>query len=355
MFNYSGVFSRAQAREHESVVFFYCPVTKLKAIVAIHSTVLGPSLGGCRIKNYSSEEEALEDVTRLSEGMSYKNSIAGLNLGGGKACIIADSHLDEGRDELFTQFGKYLNTLSGTYYTAEDMGTRVSDIQTIKQVSNYCVGFAEEAGGSGDPSPWTAKGVFESLKTVVEQKLNKKVSEITVAIEGIGKVGYGLAQQLKDHGAKLIVTDVNQANLDQAKNELGAKLVALNEIHKVECDVFAPCAIGQTINKKTIKSLTCKVILGAANNQISDSSMWSEITGRGIIYCPDFVVNAGGVISVGAELNQGGWKREWVHNKIMQIPHTLVKILDNAEKLSQFPEETAIQLAKKRIKERTIL
>ena len=343
------IFSHFEERGHEQISFFYCPVTKLKAIVAIHNTVLGPSLGGCRMKLYDSEEQAIEDVARLAEGMTYKSSIAGMDLGGGKACIIADNKMTEGRVELFTQFGKYLNRLSGKYYTAEDMGTKVSDMRVIKSQTPYCVGFPIEDGGSGDPSPWTAMGVFKSMTVFADEVLKKDLSELKVAVEGVGNVGYSLVRSLVNAGAKVTVSDINNESTARAKKELGVEVVDPKNIYNVDCDIFSPCAIGQTINTDTLKVLKAKTILGAANNQLKDKSIYKILEDKKIIYCPDFVVNAGGVISVGAELVEGGWKQEWVINKVQNIAKTLIEVIKRSEQENKFSEEIALTMAKERI------
>ena len=345
----SGVFARIEQRKHEHISYFYCPVTKLKAIVAIHSTVLGPALGGCRMRVYGSEEEALEDVMRLSEGMTLKNSVAGMNLGGGKACIIADPEMQEGRQELFTQFGRYIQTLGGAYYTAKDMGTRVADMQSIKQETDYCVGGEIESGGSGDPSPWTALGVYNSIKAVAEKKLKKSMSELKVGIEGVGSVGYRVAELLHKEGVKLNVADINSSFTQRASDQLGAKILTTKELCAAKQDIYSPCAIGQTVNEETVAAMQCSAIVGAANNQISESSIYKQIIDKKILYCPDFVVNAGGVISVGAELNQGGWDMQWVEQKVSKIADTLIEVLDLAEKSNEFPEVAALKMARQRI------
>ena len=348
----NGVFARAEQRQHEHISFFYCPVTGLKAIVAIHSTVLGPALGGCRMRMYDSESSALEDVMRLSEGMTLKNSVAGMNLGGGKACIIADSKMQKGRKELFAQFGRYLQTLGGAYYTAEDMGTKVADMEAIRSQTDYCVGGDLKSGGSGDPSPWTALGVFNSIEAVASKKLKKPLSQIRVGIQGLGNVGYRLAELLSQEGVKLNVADTNPSQTKRAASELGADVLGLEEIYAAQQDVFAPCAIGQTVNEKTVPKMNCLAIIGAANNQISDASVYKQIIDKRILYCPDFVINAGGVISVGAELNQGGWDKQWVTQKVSTIADTLTEVLDLAEKNNEFPEVAALKIARQRIDSR---
>ena len=340
------VFNKASERGHENICFFYDEDSGLKAIVAIHSTVLGPALGGCRIRDYKTEEEALEDVMRLAEGMTYKNSIAGLDLGGGKACIISPNNIEEGRDKLFRKFGEYLDGLSGRYITAEDMGTRVSDMTYVREKTNCVVGFPIEEGGSGDPSPWTALGVYKSVETI---KKRLGLDNLSVAIQGVGKVGYYLAKHLVENGAKVYATDTSDKNLEKAKNDLGVEVVGLSEIYDVDCNIFSPCAVGQTVNKNTVPRLKVKAIVGAANNQISEPEINQMLREKGIIYCPDFVINSGGVISVGAELNEGGWKEEWVRNKIDEISPTLEGILDTADKEQKPAEEVAINKAKERI------
>ena len=349
------VFSKIESRGHEHVSFFYCPKTKLKAIVAIHNTVLGPALGGCRMRLYENEEEALEDVLRLSEGMTYKNSVAGLALGGGKACIIADRDLKEGREELFARFAEYLNNLSGKYYTAEDMGTKPEDMQIVKNMSNYVVGFPEEEGGSGDPSPWTAKGVFQAIKAISEEKLKKDLKDLKIAIQGIGNVGLGVAKYLRDVGAEVYGCDISSEALEKAKEELGVKIVDLNEIYGLDVDIFCPCAIGQTVNSETVSQMKAKVICGAANNQLSDNSVYGVLEEKDILYCPDFVVNAGGVISVGSEILPGGWQEDKVAEMVAGIYDTTLQVLDRAEKEERFTEEVALEIAKERIESKLSL
>lgn len=346
------VFSRCSQRGHEQVSFFYDPVTKLKAIVAIHNTVLGPALGGCRMKLYDSEDQALEDVMRLSEGMTYKSSLAGLDLGGGKACIIADHTIEEGREELFKSFGRALNNLSGRYYTAEDMGSRVSDMKAIKTETEYCVGFPEEEGGSGDPSPWTALGVFEAIQAVCKKKLKKDLKDLKVAIEGLGGVGYRLAEHLHKEGVQLFVSDVDPKATKKAKDKLGTTVLSIENLYSADCDIFSPCAIGQTVNMHTIAEMKCSAIVGAANNQIDNPEVNIVLKEKGILYCPDFAINAGGVISVGAELLPGGWNKEWVAKKVKNIENTVIQIIEESEKTNSYPEYVALRLAEERIKER---
>ena len=345
------IFGEILKRGHEQLALFSHPESGLKAIVAIHNTVLGPALGGCRMRLYSSEEEAIEDCLRLAEGMTYKSSLAGLDLGGGKSCIIADPKLQVGRRELFRQFGIALNGLAGRYVTAEDMGTSVADMSAIRETSNYVAGGDPESGGSGDPSPWTALGVFEGIKAAVAHAFGSdSLKARRVAIQGVGNVGRHLARLLFEAGASLIVTDSNSESCQSVKSNYSAEVASLDGIYDVEADVFAPCAVGQTINKDTISRLKAKIIAGAANNQLSDSSVYSMIEDKNLIYCPDFAINAGGIISVGAEYLPGGWKRDWVNGKAVAIGATVARILKESRDRKVFPEIVALDLARERIK-----
>jgi len=344
------VLKEAERRGHEQVTFFHYPKVGLKAIVAIHNTVLGPALGGCRMRLYEDEGNAIDDVMRLSEGMTYKSSLAGLDLGGGKSCIIADPFMTEGRRELFAQFAKCLNDLNGRYVTAEDMGTSVEDVTAMREITNFVVGHSLEKGGSGDPSPWTAKGVFHAIEAACERKFGSaNLAERCVAVQGVGHVGIHLVRMLKEAGARVVVADTNEGTLKSIKSELEVEVVGIDQIYDAACDVYAPCAIGQTVNPETVSRLKCGIIAGAANNQLNDDKTYDLITRKGILYCPDFVINSGGVISVGAEYKKGGWDKEWVTSKVEGISKTIHRVLDKAEQSGTFPEVAAIALAKERI------
>ena len=346
------VLAEAEKRGHEQVVFFHYPQVGLKAIIGIHNTVLGPALGGCRMRLYEDEAQAIDDVLRLSEGMTYKSSIAGLDLGGGKSCLIVDPAMKEGRKELFLKFGECLESLNGRYITAEDMGTCVEDIMHMREKTKWAAGFSREQGGSGDPSPWTAKGVYHSIIAACERRYDSQdLTGRHITLQGVGHVGMYLLESLRESGAKVTVCDTNKNSLDKAKGDFGAEVVSLEEIYDVDCDVYAPCAIGQTVNPETLPRLKCDIIAGAANNQLSDESVYSTIRDKNILYCPDFVINSGGVISVGGEFIEGGWSEEWTQNKVKNIYHTIHRILDESEKRSKFPEVVAIELAKERIQE----
>ena len=344
------VLHEVQRRGHEQVCYFSYPEVGLKAIVGIHDTTLGPALGGCRMRLYEDEGQALDDVLRLSEGMTYKSSLAGMDLGGGKAVLIVDPHIEKGRRELFLKFGECLNHLGGRYVSAEDMGTTVQDISWMREVSKHVVGFDPSEGGSGDPSPWTAHGVFEGILAAVERVFGSRdLSARHIAMQGVGHVGTFLLEQLRQAGARVTVCDTYAPYVDRAVQQYGAEAVEPEKIYDVQCDVFSPNAIGQTINHDTIKRLKCRIIAGPANNQLVDASLYSAIEIKNIIYCPDFAINAGGVISVGAELWEGGWNRQRVTDMVIAVGTTVGRVLDESQKRGRFPEVVAIELARERI------
>lgn len=347
----ASVFESAVKRGHEQVVFFHYPEVGLKAFVGIHTTVLGPALGGCRMRLYDTEEQALEDCLRLSEGMSYKNSVAGLDIGGGKSVIIADPFMKVGREKLFQKFGECLQSLGGRYITAEDMGTSVSDVMEMRKKTNCAAGFDVAQGGGGDPSPWTALGTYLGMQAACEFRYGSSdLKGRTIAVQGAGHVGMFLIEHLAKAGASIFVSDTNQAYLDRAKKDFGATIVGLDEIYTVKAQIFSPNAIGQTVNEKTLSALTCEIIAGAANNQLTDPSMYDTLAKRNITYCPDFVINSGGVISVGGELQPGGWNADWVQNKVGKIGQTVLSCLKQADKEKLPTEVIALRMAKDRIK-----
>ncbi len=344
------VFAQAEKRGHEQVVFFHFPKVGLKAIVGIHNTVLGPALGGCRLRLYDDESKALDDVLRLSEGMTYKSAVAGLDLGGGKAVLIADPHMTKGRREMFLKFGECLNHLNGRYISAEDMGTSVEDVMVMRELTKYVAGISPAHGGGGDPSPWTARGVFASILAACEKRYGSKdLKGKKVTVQGVGHVGLVLVELLLKVGAKVVVSDTQKNTLQAALTQYGVEAADVDAIYDVNCDVYAPCAAGQTVNQDTLKRLRCAIIAGAANNQLIDSSVYPLILEKNIMYCPDFVVNAGGVINVAAELVPGGYKESWVRTKVDAIYDTTQKILVESEKRDKFPEVVALELARERI------
>jgi leucine dehydrogenase len=303
------------------------------------------------MRSYQNETQALDDVMRLSEGMTYKSALADLPLGGGKSCVLADPKMSQGREALFAKIGECLNHLAGRYVTAEDMGTSVSDMNVIRQVSRFVVGTDPKTGGAGDPSPWTALGVFHAIRAAVERVFpsSDEVKGKRVVVQGVGHVGMYLTEHLVKAGAEVTVCDPNSALTESAAKNFGVKVVSIDEIYDVPCDVFVPCAIGQTINPNTIKRLSCKVIAGAANNQLSDPSVYTLLRERGVLYCPDFAINSGGVICVGAELAEGGPSTPWIQKKVDGIYATTAQVLDEAARSGRDTEVVAIELAKERI------
>ncbi len=290
---------------HEEVVFFQDKSCGLKAIVGIHDTTLGPALGGTRLWSYASEEEALVDVLRLSRGMTYKNAISGLNLGGGKAVIIADPKNKS--EALFRSFGRFIESLNGRYITAEDVNTSVEDIEHIFTETNFVTGVAQTNGGSGNPSPYTALGVFRGIEASVTKAFgSRSLKGKTVAIQGVGSVGFELAKLLTEAGANIVYTDVNEKGIQRMRDSFPhAKFVSTSEIFSAACDVYAPCALGASINDETIPQLKAKIVCGAANNQLKEDRHGLILKEKGIIYAPDYLVNAGGVMNVSIEFE--GW------------------------------------------------
>lgn len=288
---------------HEQVVFCYDEETQLNAIIAIHDTTLGPALGGCRFWNYASEEEAVFDVLRLSRGMTYKAAVAGLSLGGGKAVIIGDPKKLK-NPLLFKRFGRFINSLAGRYITAEDVNMSEEDIGHIGSQTAYVTGRSAKEGGSGNPSPVTAYGVFQGIKACVKFKHNQSdLKGLSVAVQGTGAVGSHLCKLLHDDGAKLIVSDINPVALEKLKKTLGVELASLKEIHKQNVDIYAPCALGAILNDDTIPEIKAGIIAGAANNQLLDESKHMQmLEERQVLYAPDYVINAGGLINVCHEL-----------------------------------------------------
>ena len=292
------VFSHREFDNHQQVAFFTDKKTGLRAIVAVHNTNLGPALGGCRMWPYASDEEALTDVLRLSRGMTYKSALANLKLGGGKAVIIGDSRTDKS-DALFYAMGDFIEGLGGRYITAEDSGTSVADILKISQRTSFVSGVNTASDYGGDPSPSTAYGVFVSLREAVSHKLGRSdLKGLKVAVQGLGNVGYRLAEFLSNAGAELFVSDIVQANVDRAVSNLNATAVPGSSIYGLDVDVFAPCALGASINDQSVEVLRASIVAGAANNQLATPLHGQILHDRGILYAPDYVVNAGGIIDV---------------------------------------------------------
>jgi leucine dehydrogenase len=319
------IFKYLEQYDYEQVVFCQDKQSGLKAIIAIHDTTLGPALGGTRMWTYESEAAAIEDALRLAKGMTYKNAAAGLNLGGGKTVIIGDPRKDKS-EELFRAFGRYIQGLNGRYITAEDVGTTVADMDLIHEETDYVTGISPAFGSSGNPSPVTAYGVYVGMKAAAKEAFGSDSLEgKVVAIQGVGNVAYTLCQYLHEEGAQLIVTDINKEAVQRAVEDFGARAVDPNEIYSVECDIYAPCALGATINDDTIPQLKAKVIAGSANNQLKDTRHGDIIHEMGIVYAPDYVINAGGVINVADELY--GYNHERAMKKVDQIYASIEKVI----------------------------
>ncbi len=299
-----GIFEELAHKDHEQLVFCRDEVTGLKAIVAIHNTTLGPALGGTRMWAYANEEDAVRDVLRLSRGMTYKSAAAGLNLGGGKAVIIGDAKSMK-NEMLFRAYGRFVQGLGGRYITAEDVNTTVRDMEWVRMETDHVVGISRALGGSGDPSPVTALGTFEGIKASLKWTTgNESLAGRKVAVQGVGAVGHHLVGRLHKAGAKVVVTDIDPENLKRAVTENpGIEVVPTNAIYGVPCDVFAPCALGAVINDDTLTQLATSIVCGSANNILADEDRHSlALADRGILYAPDYVVNAGGLINVANEL-----------------------------------------------------
>lgn len=334
--------------EHEQLVFCHDKDSGLKAIIAIHNTTLGPALGGTRMWPYGSEDEALVDVLRLSKGMTYKASAAGLNLGGGKAVIIGDPKKDK-TEALFRNFGAYVNSLNGKYITAEDVGTTVNDMAYVFMETPYVTGIPVSFGGSGDPSPFTAHGVLMGIKASVKEKLHADVLKgLRVAVQGLGSVGYHLVEYLVKEGAIVTVADIDHDKVKLATSKFGVAAVDADQVVTSECDVFAPCALGAVINDKTVPKLKCKIVAGGANNQLAEHRHGDALLELGILYAPDYVINAGGLMNVFVELE--GYSRERAFEKTTQVYDNLMHVFRISREEKIATHRAADRLAEKRIK-----
>ncbi len=323
------VFSHSEFDQHEHVAFFHDKQSGLKSIIAIHNTNRGPALGGCRMWPYASDEEALCDVLRLSKGMTYKSALANLKLGGGKAVIIGDPHTQK-TDALLFSMGEFIDSLSGRYITAEDSGTKVPDIAKIGQRTPFISGVTACNEHGGDPSPTTAYGVFVGLKQGVKSKFGRDdLTGLRVAIQGVGNVGYRLAKHLTEAGAVVFVSDIFPENVKRAVTNLGARAVSGDEIFALDVDVFAPCAMGAIINDETLPLLKAPVVAGAANNQLAEARHGDLLKEKGILYAPDYVVNAGGIIDVYYQ-RCGGTKEE-LETHVLGIADTLEEIFTRSD------------------------
>src|SRR3712207_543339 len=318
------VFERLAEYRYEQLVFCHDKATGLRAIIAIHDTTLGPALGGCRMYPYVSEEDAIVDVLRLARGMTYKAAASGLNLGGGKSVIIG---APEGKsEELLRSFGRYIETLGGRYIVAEDVGTSTEDMEHIRIETSHVVGVDVTHGGSGDPAPFTAQGVLHGMRACVEEVFGSpSLEERTVAVQGLGNVGYGLCGLPHDEGANLIVTDLREQIVEGAVQEFGAKPVEPDEILSLPCDILAPCALGAVVNETSLSDFRCSIIAGSANNILLEAHHGEALAERGILYAPDYVINAGGLINVADELE--GYDKTRAHKRVARIYDSVKSII----------------------------
>lgn len=342
------LFQQMTTMGHERVLFCSNPDVGLEAIIAVHSTTLGPGLGGVRMWPYNSPEEALLDVLRLSRGMTYKAAAAGLNLGGGKAVILGDSKKEKS-EALFRSFGRYVESLGGLYITAEDVGTDMEDMETILEETRWVTGVSPDNGGGGDPSPVTAFGVLQGMKAAASVQFgDASLKGRSVAIQGLGSVGFYLASYLKDEGAKVFATDIDPEATARARRELGVEVVPTSEILEVDCDVVAPCALGAVLNERSIPRLRCKVVAGAANNQLADEARdGAALHDRGILYAPDYVINAGGLINVYNELI--GYNRETAMRMARGLYANTLRVFEMARAQSIPSYQAAGRVAEDRI------
>lgn len=343
----AGVFDIVETDGFEQVSFCHHAPTGLRAIVAIHSTALGPALGGTRFYPYASEEEAVLDVCRLARGMTYKHAVCGNDLGGGKAVIIGDpaSHKSEA---LLRAYGRFVDGLRGRYLTAEDVGTSQADMDLVRRETPYVTGVSESLGGSGDPSPATAWGVLWAMKAVAERLWGSpSLAGRHVCISGVGKVGASLADHLAADGAKLTIADISDAAVDAVIERHGAIAVAPEAAHTVPCDIFAPCALGGVLNVATIPELRCDAVVGSANNQLASPADAERLRHRGIVYAPDYVANAGGVISIAEEPH--GYDHQRAYDRIRTIHDTLLAVFERAESEGITTAQAADRLAEERI------
>jgi len=340
------LFDLMQEQGHEQVVFWSEPTAGYRGIIAIHNTTLGPALGGTRFWNYASDEEALIDVLRLAKGMTYKAAVSGLNLGGGKSVIIGDPRVSR-REMIFRAHGRFVDSLKGRYITAEDVGTSVEDMDYVQMETRFVAGVA---GGSGDPSPVTAYGTYRGIKAAAKERYGSDdLNGLTIAVQGTGHVGYYLCEYLHEEGAKLIVTDIDDARVQRVVSQFGATAVKPDEIYGVKAQIFAPCALGAVVNDKTLPQFKFDIIAGSANNQLHQERHGDALQEMNILYAPDYVINAGGLINVYGELND--WSADRARRKAGEIYDTLLQLFELAREQGIPTYEAADRLAERRIEQ----
>jgi leucine dehydrogenase len=345
-----GIFNHPEFDHHDSIHFFEDPASGLKAIIAIHSTALGPAAGGCRRWAYASDDLALTDVLRLSRGMTYKNAVAGLPFGGGKSVILAGEHAPKS-NALFEAFGRAIDSLQGRYITAEDVGISVDDMRIVRGETPFVSGLPQcGAAAGGDPSPWTALGVFQGIQAAAAARLGSESLEgVTVAVQGVGHVGIYLCKLLHEAGAKLLVADVNRDNLVSLCDQVPATVVSPRDILFSDADVIAPCALGNVLNSETIPRIRAKIVAGAANNQLASVEDGARLTERGILYAPDYVINAGGIINVSIEV-EGKYDAERARVKVENIYHALKRVFEISKEKDISTNEASNLLAEERLR-----
>lgn len=343
------IFDKLQSYEHEQIVVCSAPEADLKAIIAIHNTTLGPALGGTRMWPYNNEEEALRDVLRLSRGMTYKAAISGLNLGGGKAVIIGDPRTDK-TEEMFRAFGRYVDTLGGRYITAEDVGIEVQDMEWVNMETKYVTGIPKSIGGSGDPSPVTAYGVYMGMKACAKKAYGSDSLEgKRIAVQGAGHVSSYLVEFLSKENAELFISDIYEDKVSALADKVGATVVDPDAIYSKDVDIFSPCALGGVVNDDTLDTFKCDIIAGAANNVLDEEDKHGQmLIDRGILYAPDYVINAGGLINVASELE--GYNEKRAHDKASRIYDVILDILHYSEENDMPTYAASNILAEKRIR-----
>ncbi|GGB58752.1 Leu/Phe/Val dehydrogenase [Henriciella pelagia] len=342
------MFDHPSYDHHEGVHFFEDERSGLKAIIAVHSTARGPAAGGCRMWDYDTGEDALRDALRLSQGMSFKNAMADLPLGGGKAVIWGNSRTGKSK-ELFEAFGRAIESLNGSYYTAEDVGIDTDDIAIVSTQTKYVAGLDTGAAASGDPSPTTALGVYRGIKACAERAFGTgDLSGRVIAVQGVGSVGGYLCDHLANEGAKLFIADIDKVELEAVRSRTGAEIIAPESIYDTDAEIFSPNALGAIINPQTLPRLKAKVIAGGANNQLASPEMGFAVQERGILYAPDYVINGGGIINVAAEIS-GEYSRDWVMTKLDTLVDTLGHVLDEALSANEPTHLVADRMARARI------
>lgn len=345
----NNVFAQVEAMGHEQVVFCNDLHTGLKAIIGIHNTTLGPALGGTRMWNYANEAEALKDALRLSRGMTFKNAIAGLNIGGGKAVIIGDSRKDKS-EMLLRRYGKFVQGLNGRYITAEDVGMSTDDMDYVAQETDYATGIHESEGGSGDPSPFTALGTYMGMKAAAKKAYGSdSLNGKKVAVQGVGHVGQYIIDHLMKEGCEVYITDIYEDQIKAVTDKYPhIQVVKPEEIYDLDVDIYAPCALGATLNDDTLERLRCQIVAGCANNQLEDEQKHGDLCLRkGIVYAPDFLINAGGVINVYSEV--AGKSREWVQRRTEKLYDMTLEVLNRSYAEKKNVQQVAIEMAIQRI------